>query len=144
MKMKTFSILALSFLFLSILSSCDHENLMNEEEPTLGNDNFTLTVSAEQKAGDNGYDAEAVSVTNFQEGHSPESVYGGLKLNFQMSGVTKLELESVDGYALSGTIEVQWDEQGKPIIGEPEDARSILVLNAPDENGFTLGKDTTY
>lgn len=141
MKMKTFSTWALSFLFLSMLSSCDHENLMNEEEPNLGHEDFTMTVSAEQKAGDKGYDAEAVSVMNHQELDSPESVYSGLKLNFQLSGVTKLELESVDGYALSGTIGIQWDEQGRPVVSEPEDARSILVFNAPDENGFTSGKD---
>lgn len=141
MKMKTFSTLALSFLFLSVLSSCDHENLVDEEEQNVSNDNLTLTVAAEQKAGDDGYDAEAVSVTNFQENHSPESIYGGLKLNFQMSGVTKLELESVDGYALSGTIKVQWDEQGNPVVSEPEDAHSILIFNAPDENGFIPGKD---
>ena len=74
-------------------------------------------------------------------GDGLRKLYSGLKLNFQLSGVTRIELESVDGYALSGTVGIQWDETGQPVIGEAENAGSILVFNAPDENGFTPGKD---
>ena len=42
---------------------------------------------------------------------------------------------------MSGTVGIQWDETGQPVIGEAENASSILVFNAPDENGFTPGKD---
>ena len=57
------------------------------------------------------------------------------------SGVTKVELESVDGYALAGTAMIKWDEQGTPVVAETKNAASILVLNAADDSGLTPGKD---
>lgn len=141
--MKTFGIFCLSLLFLSTLSSCDNENLLNEEVLGLSNGNLTVTVLAEQKAGGDGYDEKAVTVANLQKPNSLElqTIYSGLILNIQMSGVTRLELESVDGYALSGTIGIQWDETGKTVVSETENPYSILIFNAPDENGFIPGKD---
>ncbi len=58
-----------------------------------------------------------------------------------MSGVTKVELESVDGYALSGKAKLKWDEQGLPVIAEKSDTSYILTFHAPDESGFLPGKD---
>ena len=106
-------------------------------------ENITVSVPAAQTAGNEGYDAQAAvsvarTVSNSLDFHT---VCGGIKLNFQMSGVTKIELESVDGYALSGTVRITWDELGEPAVDEISDAHSILTLNAPDESGFTPGKD---
>ena len=139
--MKTFGIFCLSFLMMASLSSCDNENLANEKELDYSNENPTVTVLAEQVAGNDGYDEKGISVVNCPGLQDLHSIYSGLKLNFQLSGVTRIELESVDGYALSGTVGIQWSESGETIIGEVEKANSILVFNAPDENGFTLGKD---
>ena len=61
-----------------------------------------------------------------------QSVCGGIKLNFQMPGVTKVELESVDGYALSGKAKLEWDGQGLPVVAETSDTDYILTFNAPD------------
>ena len=141
MRLKAFSIFCLSFLVMFTLTSCDNENLVNEEELNFSDENPTLIVLAEQKAGNDGYDEKGFSIVNCLNSLELHKLYSGLKLNFQLSGVTKIELESVDGYALSGTVGIQWDETGQPVIGEAENASSILVFNAPDENGFTPGKD---
>ena len=141
MRLKTFSIFGLSFLVMFTLTSCDNENLVNEEELNFSDENPTLIVLAEQKAGNDGYDEKGFSIVNCPNSLELHKLYSGLKLNFQLSGVTRIELESVDGYALSGTVGIQWDETGQPVIGEAENAGSILVFNAPDENGFTPGKD---
>ena len=141
MRLKAFSIFCLSFLVMFTLTSCDNENLVNEEELNFSDENPAITVLAEQKAGNDGYDEKGFSIVNCLNSLELHKLYSGLKLNFQLSGVTKIELESVDGYALSGTVGIQWDETGQPVIGEAENASSILVFNAPDENGFTPGKD---
>ena len=106
-------------------------------------ESMTVSVSAAQTAGSDGYDAKAaVSVARtVSESLTFHAIGGGIKLNFQMSGVTKVELESVDGYALAGTAMIKWDEQGTPVVAETKNAASILVFNAADNSGLTPGKD---
>lgn len=107
-------------------------------------ESVTVTVPAAQTAEGDGYDAKAaVSVARtVSEFLTFQAIGGGIKLNFQMSGVTKVELESVDGYALAGTAMIKWDEQGTPVVAETKNAASILVFNAADNAaGFTPGKD---
>ena len=106
-------------------------------------ESMTVSVPAAQTAGSDGYDAKAaVSVARtISESLTFHAIGGGIKLNFRMSGVTKVELESVDGYALAGTAAIKWDEQGMPVVAETKNAASILVLNAADDSGFISGKD---
>lgn len=106
-------------------------------------ENITVSVPAAQTAGSDGYDAKAaVSVARtVSESLTFHAIGGGIKLNFRMSGVTKVELESVDGYALAGTAAIKWDEQGTPVIAETKNAASILVFSAADNSSFTPGKD---
>lgn len=52
-----------------------------------------ITIPAEQQAGQ-------------ENAYAVEPFTGGLRLNFQMSGITHIELESVDGYAIAGTTQV--------------------------------------
>ena len=107
------------------------------------NESVTISVPPIQTAKDSGFDeTAAVSVArSVSESLCFQSVCGGIKLNFQMSGVTKVELESVDGYALSGKAKLKWDEQGLPVIAEMSDTSYILTFHAPDESGFLPGKD---
>ena len=107
------------------------------------NESVTISVPPIQTAKDSGFDeTAAVSVArSVSESLCFQSVCGGIKLNFQMSGVTKVELESVDGYALSGKAKLKWDEQGLPVIDEMSDTSYILTFHAPDESGFLPGKD---
>ena len=106
-------------------------------------ESMTVSVPATQTAEGDGYDAKAaVSVARtVSESLTFHAIGGGIKLNFQMSGVTKVELESVDGYALAGTAMIKRDEQGMPVVAETKNAASILVFNAADDPGFTPGKD---
>lgn len=106
-------------------------------------ESVTVTVPAAQTAESDSYDAKAaVSVARtVSESLTFHAIGGGIKLNFQMSGVTKIELESVDGYTLSGTATIKWNEQGKPVVAETGNAASMLVFNAADESGFVPGKD---
>lgn len=141
MKIQVFSIFCLSFLMTTVLSSCDSEEIIDQREEVSGSGNPTMTVLAEQVAGSDGYDENGVTALNCPSSQDLHSIYSGLKLNFQLSGITKIELESVDGYALSGTVDIQWGESAETLVGEVKNANSILVFNAPDGNGLTVGKD---
>ena len=106
-------------------------------------DPATLTIPTEQTAGADGYDERAAvsvarTVTDVLDFHTPCS---GIRLNFQLSGVTHVELESVDGYALSGTVKLKWDEQGLPVVGEMATTSYLMTFHAPDASGFTPGQD---
>ena len=92
-------------------------------------------------AGSEGYDEKGITATNLPSSQDIQSLFSGLKLNFSLSGITKIEFESVDGYALAGTTGIQWGDSEEALTGEVENANSILVFNAPDENGLTPGKD---
>ena len=146
MKSRALDILCLSLLVMFALTSCDKEKLVNVEEPVNvekpeeSNEIPTLTILAEQIAGNDGYDENGISVANGLDSQDIRSFYAGLKVNFQMSGITKVELESVDGYALSGTVEIQRKESGETTFSNVENGNSILVFNATKE-GFTAGKD---
>ena len=106
-------------------------------------ESITVSVPAAQTAGSDSYDAKAaVSVAcTVSESLTFQAIGGGIKLNFQMSGVTKVELESVDGYTLSGTATIKWNEQGKPVVVETKNAASMLIFSAADESGVVPGKD---
>lgn len=106
-------------------------------------ESVTITVPATQTGGGSGYDEKSVVVVarTISESLAFLAIGGGIKLNFQMSGVTKVELESVDGYALSGTAGIKWDEQSMPTVDEISNAHSILTFNAPETSGFIPGKD---
>lgn len=114
-----------------------------ENAESANRESLTVTIPAVQTAGSDGYDARAaVSVARtVSESLTFQAIGGGIKLNFQMSGVTKVELESVDGYTLSGTATIKWNEQEKPVVVETKNAASMLVFNAADESGFVPGKD---
>ena len=106
-------------------------------------ESVTITVPATQTGGGNGYDEKSVVVVarTISESLAFRTIGGGIKLNFQMSGVTKVELESVDGYALSGTAGIKWNEQSMPTVDEISNAHSIITFNAPETSGFIPGKD---
>lgn len=140
MRLKTFGIFLALLFAMPALSSCGNENRI-DEEPGDGEEKPAMTVLAEQVAGNDGYDEKGISVANCPDSQDPHSIYSGMKLNFRLSGITKIELESVDGYPLSGNVGIQWTESGETVIGEVENANSILTFNAPDETGFTPGND---
>lgn len=95
-------------------------------EPTI-EESKTVTIPAEQVAGQ-------------ENSYNVESFTGGIHLNFQMSGITHIELESVDGYAIAGTAQMLSND-GQAIITEISDKQSIITFNTPSGSTLTSGQD---
>ena len=77
---------------------------------------------------------ETVTVPNVQSATTTVSLediqkkgLGGIKVQFNMTGITKLELESVDNYQIAGTLG-----------GEKQ---TIITYNAPDGGTLEAGKE---
>ncbi len=122
MMRKIFCFLAVLMTMLFTACSSDSLDLTGDnspsgevqEEPT--QEVSAVTVPAEQSAG------TAVSLDNLaKEG------LGGIRLNFQMSGVTQVILESVDGYQIAGNLE--------------GDKQSIITFSAPEGESLEPGND---
>ena len=65
---------------------------------------------------------------------------GGIRLNFQMEGVTQVVLESVDGYAIAGKANLI-AKDGQTSLGEISDSKSIITFSAPSSGTLQSGKD---
>ena len=87
-----------------------------------------MTVSSVQTDKDNGY------------GGNP-GIRCGITFNIRLTGVTKVELESVDGYPLAGTADILKDAQGQTVVDGIENAATIITFSTTDKSGFTPGKD---
>ncbi len=121
MKKKLLFLTALMTVLFTACSSDSPETIGSKsptsetsEEPT--NEVTAVNVPAEQSA------SAAVSLEEIaKEG------LGGIHLNFQMSGVTQVVLESVDGYQIAGDLE--------------GNKRSIITFNAPEGESLVPGTD---
>ncbi len=89
---------------------------------------YRMAVSTVQTDKDNGYDGTSATRC-------------GVKFNIGLSGVTRVELESVDGNPLAGTANLKEDAQGNAIVEKVENAGTIITFSATDKSGFTPGKD---
>lgn len=87
-----------------------------------------IVVSTHQTDKEDGY-----------EGHSASRC--GIKFNFQLIGVTKVELESVDGFPLAGTATTQKTAQGKTAIDDMVHTSAIITYSSSSKSGFIPGKD---
>ena len=76
---------------------------------------------------------------NGDEGNS--AIRCGIKFNIQLPGVTKVELESVDGNPLAGKANIKENTKGDTIAEVTEDMSTIITFIASDKSGFTPGKD---
>ena len=65
----------------------------------------------------------------------------GIKFNFRLTGVIKVELESVDGLPLAGVATICKDVQGKTAIGDMAHTSTIITYSASNKSGFIPGKD---
>lgn len=98
-------------------------------------ENINVHVSNVQKAGETAYtDKELSAICRLQ-------------LKFQMSGVTGVEIESVDGLPIAGTASIQtsqWEKDGFSgygmIIGDVQGQSSIMQCYSPTEAGFDVGQ----
>ena len=87
-----------------------------------------VTVSAVQTEKDNGYDGEA-------------ALRCGIRFNIRIPGITKIEIESVDGYALAGTADIIEEAYGEPVAGNVKNGSTIITFNASSKEGLISGKD---
>ena len=92
-----------------------------------GND-AVMTVSSVQTDKDDGYDGDP-------------GIRCGIRFNIGFPGVTKVEIESVDGNPLAGKANIKTDAQGNAVMEETESASTIITFNASAPSGFTPGKD---
>lgn len=65
----------------------------------------------------------------------------GIKFNIRLSGVTKIELESVDGNTLAGKANIKENARGNATAELTEGVSSIITFETSDKSGFTPGKD---
>ena len=103
-----------------------------------------MTVTAAAAQGNSDGDTMVVPAvqTDKRGGYEGNSaIRCGIKFNFQLSGVTKVELESVDGNPLAGTAGIEKDAQGRTVVDGIEKASTIITFNAAEKAGFTPGKD---
>ena len=120
MNIKHLLISVMAFAVVACTKAPDPQEPQEPQDPQIEDPDSTLfTVPAEQFIGQESLYA-MVTVT------------GGLHLNFQMSGITHVELESVDGYAIAGT---------STALGEIVDGQSIIIFSAPESGTFETGKD---
>ena len=102
----------------------------------------TATAVAAQENGEENVVVVSSVQTDKQDGYDGDSaIRCGIRFNFQLSGITKVELESVDGYPLAGKASIKKDAQGKLIVGEIKNASTIITFTATDKSGFIPGKD---
>ena len=121
--MKTIVKIFLPFFLLAAASSCQ---------------------KSETQSGSQEINEMTATVPDMQTASDIETAYqciGGIKLNFQMSGITKIELESVDGYPLAGTAYLKENINGQPEIDKIENSSYIIIFNAADKSGLTPGTD---
>ena len=112
-------------LFLAMAAAIVTATPMSAQEN--GKEN-RIVISAVQTDKDGGYNGNS-------------AIRCGIKFNTRLSGVTKVELESVDGNPLAGTANVKKDIQGKPTVDNIENASTIITFSTGNKSGFTAGKD---
>ena len=81
-----------------------------------------------------------VQVAGQENSYAVESFTGGIRLNFQMSGITHIELESVDGYAIAGTANMTTID-GHAVVAEVTDKQSIITFRAPSDGTLNPRQD---
>ena len=121
MKKKHLWLVLLALAVVACTKTPDPLEPQQPQEPQIEEPDSSLyVVPAEQRIGQH-------------EDYAIGSVTGGLHLNFTMTGITHVVMESVDGYALAGT---------STDSGEIVDGQSIITFTAPE--GGTFEPDTDY
>ena len=101
----------------------------------------TTTLFAQKKGSEAMITVSAVQTDKDNGCNGNPNVRCGIKFNFRLSGITKIEVESVDGNPLAGKASIQEDGQGKLIADGIENASSLITFTATDKSGFISGKD---
>ncbi len=111
-------------LMMGLFAACSSDEL--DVDGTAPTEEMPSTP-AEDKDGEIEVPTEQSSSTVISLEEVGKNGLGGIKLNFSMSGITKIELESVDGYQIAGNL--------------TDDKESIITFSAPEGETLTPGKD---
>lgn len=111
-------------LMMGLFAACSSDEL--DVDGTAPTEEMPSTP-AEDKDGEIEVSTEQSSSTVISLEEVGKNGLGGIKLNFSMSGITKIELESVDGYQIAGNL--------------TDDKESIITFSAPEGETLTPGKD---
>ena len=82
----------------------------------------------------------SIQQIDHQTDYATEPITGGLRLRLNLTGVTHVEMESVDGYAIAGTATFV-SKDGEISISEISDKQSIITFRAPEGGTFLANKD---
>ena len=122
-----------SLTIVALLTACDKA----DNEPTIVNDAQNdliqmLVIPDEQQAGQ--------VVFNDADKALCESLTSGIRLNFQMEGVTHVVLESVDNCHIAGVGNLTTTD-GITTIAEITEGKTIITFCAADGSTLQTGKD---
>ena len=78
--------------------------------------------------------------TNHQDDYVIAPITGGLHIRFDSAGVTHVELESMDGYAIAGTATFV-NRDSVVSISAISDTQSIITFSAPEGSFFVADSD---
>jgi len=131
--MKKNPYLALLLQALVILGACEKMEQPSPDDVAGIEAISVITISANQKA-------DAVSGLSEADQKVFDALTGGLRLNFQMSGISKLEIESVDANAIAGEADII-EMDGASALGEIRSPHSIITLLPADGGTMEAGKD---
>jgi hypothetical protein len=97
-------------------------------------------VSAQKKNDEHKVVIPVVQTDKYYGIDDSSSLRCGIKFSVQLSGVTKVELESVDGNPLAGTSIISRNNHEKVKVDEIENSSTIITFNAESKSGFIPGK----
>ena len=131
-------------LFLSVAltlfaTSCSLEdffdNLNNKNNTTTEEENTEVKEDEEKLP-----TSLTISARQNSEQENPGSLCGGLLLTFDMKGISRIELESVDGYPIAGTTPLTYTDEVAH-MGTISNGNSIISFKATEANGLTPQKE---
>lgn len=105
----------------------------------------TATVVSAQKDDSDSKITVSIHQTDQEDGYEGSAEQRcGIRFNLPMTGVTKIEVESVDGLPLAGTAITRQDAQGRTVIGDMAHTSTIITYTSTEKTGFTPERTTTF
>lgn len=116
--------------------ACSVDTPLNEA------DNKNDTTIEDEKSDEKEKNEQPTSLTisakqNSEQEH-PGSICGGLLLTFEMSGISRIELESVDSYCIAGTALLRYTDN-EAQMGDITNGNSIISFKAMENGGLMPG-----
>ena len=102
----------------------------------------TATAMSAQEGKQNDGIIVTASQTDQQDGFEGNPANRcGIKFNLGLTGVTKIEVESVDGLPIAGKAAVRENSSGESGIENLTHTSSIITYSSSSKSGFTPGRD---